>query len=52
MAAKFKGRAVLLESGGELLRGLPCEITGTVLALGSVNDRRLLTRVDSVFDSY
>ncbi len=45
-------RAVLLESGGELPRGLPCVITGTVLALGSVNDRGLLTRVDTVFDSH
>ncbi len=43
-------RAVVLESGGELPRGLPCVITGTVLALGCVDDRGLLTRIDPVFD--
>ncbi len=43
---------MFLESGGELPRGLPCVITGTVLALGSLDDRGLLTRVDPVFDSH
>ncbi len=32
-------RSVLLEPGGELPRGLHCVITGTVIALGSVDDR-------------
>ncbi len=43
---------VLLEFGGELPRGLPCVITGTVLALGSVDDRGLLTQIASVLDSH
>ncbi len=44
-------RSVLPESERELPRGLPCIITARVLALGSVNDRGQLTRVDPVFDS-
>ncbi len=43
---------MLLECGGELPRGLPCVITGTVLALGFVNDQEQLVRVDPVFDSH
>ncbi len=39
-------RSVLLESGGELPRGLPCVISGTAV----VDDRGLLTRTYSVFD--
>ncbi len=36
-------RPVLLNSDGERPRHLPCVVTGTVLALGSVDGRRLLT---------
>ncbi len=35
-----------------LPRGLRCVITGTVRALGSVDDRELLSRIDSAFDSH
>ncbi len=45
-------RSVLLESGEELPRGLPCVITGTVLAVGSADDRGLLPWVDLIFDSH
>ncbi len=47
-------QSMLLKSGGELpvCFLLPCEITGTVLGLGSEDDPGLLTRIGPVFDSY
>ncbi len=42
----------LIEFGGELPRGLPCVITGTVLALGSADEQGLVTGLDPVFDSH
>ncbi len=40
-------RSVLLESGGEIAKGL---ITGTVLELGPLDNWRLLIRIDLVLD--
>ncbi len=45
-------RSVLLESGGEIAKGRRCVITGTVLELGPVDNRRLLIRIDLVLDSH
>ncbi len=43
---------MLLNPCGEPPRSLFCQVTGTVLALCSVDDRWLLTWVDSIFDSH
>ncbi len=42
-------RSVLLESGGDLPRGLPCVITGTVLEQGSVDDRSVWAEFSKLF---